>query len=72
MNSSLQFSRHDVADPISVLSLADSPLEPLAPGFVRIEVKARAVNPADILFIQGIYGNMVGDQIKVRKENKIR
>ncbi len=66
MNPSLQFVKH--GDPAKVLQLAQVPLEAgPAPGFVRVEIKARAVNPADLLFVEGVYGKEVGDQIKLGK-----
>lgn len=32
-----------------------------------MQLKARVINPADVLFIQGLYGRMVGDQIQEGK-----
>ena len=64
-NLSLQFAKH--GNPRTALALNEVPFDassPPEPGHVRVRVHARAVNPADLLFVEGIYGNNVGDQIQ--------
>lgn len=66
-NLSLQFGSHN-SDVFSVLALHDAPLPAEVPaGSVRVEIKARAINPADIFFVQGLYDRMVGDQLAAGK-----
>lgn len=57
----LQFDKH--GDPTKVLSLVRVPLAPVPAKHVRVRVAARAVNPADVLFVEGLYDRQIGDQI---------
>ncbi|WEH37013.1 zinc-dependent alcohol dehydrogenase family protein [Streptomyces sp. AM 4-1-1] len=48
------FDRH--GDPAERLFLTELPLPDTPPGTVRLRLRARPVNPSDVLFVQGDYG----------------
>ena len=61
-NQALVFSSHGKAD--EVLSLEGRDLPEVVPdGCVRIKMMAAAVNPADLLFVEGLYNKEVGSSI---------
>jgi len=47
-------------DPLTVLRLADDPPVQPAAGEVRVHVEAAPINPADLLTIRGLYGQLPG------------
>ena len=51
MNRTLEFNQY--GDPQDVLQINDTPLQEPGPGEVRIDVRAFALNRADLLFIHG-------------------
>jgi NADPH:quinone reductase-like Zn-dependent oxidoreductase len=51
---SLQFS--EFGDPEEVLTLREAPIPQPGAGQVLIRVTARPIHPADLLFLQGLYG----------------
>jgi NADPH:quinone reductase-like Zn-dependent oxidoreductase len=68
-NLSLQFAHH--GDPSKVLEMNEVPFDfsaPVPPGCVRVRIHARAINPADLLFVEGLYDSSVGDQIEAGRK----
>ena len=47
---------HQLGQPEEVLAVEDSTPAPLGPNEVRVRILAAPINPADINFIQGVYG----------------
>lgn len=47
---------HQLGQPEEVLSIEDCTPAPMAAGQVRVRMLAASINPADINFIQGVYG----------------
>jgi NADPH:quinone reductase-like Zn-dependent oxidoreductase len=50
----IQFSR--VGHPTDILELVELPVPEPAVGEVRIRVKARPINPSDMMYVRGLYG----------------
>jgi len=47
---------HQLGQPEEVVSIEDSPPAPMGPNEVRVGMLTASINPADINFIQGVYG----------------
>lgn len=47
---------HEFGDPLSVLKLEEVPAPQPAPNEVIIRLRARSINPSDLLAVRGIYG----------------